>query len=52
MRLHPFQTPALDVGGQLHAPAASHPEKAVLVPVEYVTGGTPQPVWKFCRREK
>lgn len=38
MRLHQFQTPALDVGGRLHAPAASHPKKAVLVPIEYVTG--------------
>ena len=41
MRLHPFQTPALDVSGQLHAPAASHPEKAVLVPIEYMTGLAP-----------
>jgi len=39
--LHPFQTPALNVGGQLQAPAASHPEKAVRVPVKYMTGWAP-----------
>jgi len=39
--LHAFQTPALDVGGQLHASTASHIEKAVLVPIEYMTGWAP-----------
>jgi hypothetical protein len=41
----------LQVSGQLHAPAASPPEKEPPVPIVWEAGWAPEPVWTTWRRE-
>jgi len=42
----------MEVSGQLHTLDALAPEKELLVPIGWEAGGTPEPVWTQCQREK